>query len=312
MPKLIALACLITLAGASSAHAHFKLLSPDSWLKEDSAGGPQKGSPCGPGNTGLLGDDVTPIPTSGAITEVHAGDTITVKLQETVYHPGYFRIALAEKRDDFTIPPVDDPSSCAFDLEKVPTGAHDNVLADGLFKVEAASGSNRMLMQDVKLPDKACDKCTLQVVQVMLNHGLNSCYYYHCADLKILPAGSSPAAGSGGAESAAGMGSSAGAGASAGSSTAGSIATPSGMAGTTATSIAGRSSTATPPPAIAGMTAASAGAPAPVPPTVMMTPPASSTKSSGCALVPARDGSDLVGGSWLLAGVFVLSSRRRR
>lgn len=309
MPKSIALACLLTLAGASSAYAHFKLLSPDSWLKEDSVGGPQKGSPCGPGNTGLLGDDVTPIPTSGAVTEVHAGDTITVKIQETVYHPGYFRIALAEKRDDFTIPAVDNPMSCAFDLNKVPTGAHDNVLADGLFKVESMSGSNRMLMQDVKLPDKACDKCTLQVVQVMLNHGLNSCYYYHCADLKILPAGAtgSAAAGSGGSANSA-----AGSGAGAPGGTAGSTSTPSGMAGTPSTPVAGGSSTSTPPSAVAGMAAASAGASSSVPPSVTMAPPASSTKSSSCALVPARDASDLVGASWLLGGAVVLASRRRR
>src|SRR6188508_2032369 len=45
------------------AHAHFKLLTPASWLNEDELGGPQKGSPCGPGNAQpFIGDDLQPIP----------------------------------------------------------------------------------------------------------------------------------------------------------------------------------------------------------------------------------------------------------
>jgi len=207
--KSFAFACLAALTTAPATlpvHAHFKLIKPASWLKEDNLGGPQKGSPCGPGSSGPLGDDVSPVPESAAVTEVHAGDTITVDMQETIYHPGYFRIALAENRDDFTIPPVDDPNSCAFDLEKVPTGAHDNVLMDGLFKIEPMSGANRHLTQDVKLPDQPCDNCTLQIVQVMLNHGLSSCYYYHCANLKILPATGPAAAGSGGSAATSGTG----------------------------------------------------------------------------------------------------------
>ena len=256
------LGSFVVLVGVSAAphvQAHFKLLSPASWLKEDAVGGPQKGSPCGPGNSGLLGDDVQPVPTSGAITEVHAGDVVSVDIQETIYHPGYFRIALAENRDDFTIPPVDDPTSCAFDVNAVPTGAHDNVLMDGLFKETSAAGQTRHLMQDVTLPDKPCEKCTLQIVQVMLNHGLSSCYYYHCADLKILPkadaaggsgaagaagmtsAGASGAAGAagmpggGGGTGAAGMGAAAGASRTAGIGAAGSMAGASGMAVTAAT-----------------------------------------------------------------------------
>ena len=35
------------------------------------------------------------MPTSGAVTTVNAGDTVTVEIQETIYHPGYFRVALS-------------------------------------------------------------------------------------------------------------------------------------------------------------------------------------------------------------------------
>jgi hypothetical protein len=98
---------------AVPASAHFKLLKPASWLKEDSTGGPQKGSPCGPGGTGFLGDDVQPVPTSGMITEYKAGEEIDIELDETIPHQGYWRIAIAKDRSEFTIPPVDNPMSCA-------------------------------------------------------------------------------------------------------------------------------------------------------------------------------------------------------
>ena len=46
------------LLSAAPSEAHIKLLKPTSWLTEDDLGGPQKGSPCGPGNTKLfLGDE---------------------------------------------------------------------------------------------------------------------------------------------------------------------------------------------------------------------------------------------------------------
>jgi hypothetical protein len=198
---------------STTAHAHFKVLQPASWLKEDSLGGPQKGSPCGPGNTRpFLGDDVQPVPVSDEVTTFHAGETISVQLQETVYHPGYFRIAFAKTRaadattTDFPNPPLSDPDNCLFDKAAVKTGAHDNVLADGLFMVEEQSAPGRSLMQDVKLPNEPCEDCTLQIVQVMEAHPAQSCFYFHCADIAILPAegasGSSLAAAADGGASA--------------------------------------------------------------------------------------------------------------
>ena len=220
---LVLLGCF----NAAPASAHFKLLKPASWLKEDATGGPQKGSPCGPGNSGFLGDDVQPVPTSGMITEFKAGEEIDIELDETIPHPGYFRVAIAKDRSEFTIPPVDNPSSCALDLSKVPTGAHDNILADGLWKEETQPAA-RHLMTKVKLPNEPCEKCTIQVVQVMKDHGLNSCYYYHCADIKITASGApSGTAGT----TAAGSGAAAGASAGSGAAGAAGSATPAGAGG---------------------------------------------------------------------------------
>jgi hypothetical protein len=153
---------------------------------------------------------VQPIPISDAVTTFHAGETITVQWQETVYHPGYFRISLAvthaadATNTNFPDPALTDPVDCHYDRAAVQTGPHDNVLADGLFMAADQNGTNRSLMQDVKLPNEPCDKCTLQVVQVMEGHPASSCFYFHCAEITILPvdggnAGASGAAGAGAA-----------------------------------------------------------------------------------------------------------------
>lgn len=177
------------------AEAHFRLVMPPSWLTEDPLGSPQKGSPCGPGNRMLiLGDDVQPVPVSNIVTTFSAGQTISLQLEETVYHPGYFRVSLARTKPaeasttDFPNPPLTDTVNCHYDRAAVPTGAHDNVLADGLFTAEGQDGTGRSLMQSIKLPDEPCEDCTLQVVQVMEGHPGSSCFYFHCAALQIVAA----------------------------------------------------------------------------------------------------------------------------
>jgi hypothetical protein len=138
------------------------------------------------------------------VTTFHAGETVTVKLQETIYHPGYFRISIAETRaadatsKEFPDPALTDSENCHFDRAAVKTAPHDAVLADGLFMVSAQSSENRSLTQTITLPNKPCDKCTLQVVQVMEGHPASSCFYFHCAEIEILPAQGGEAAGSGG------------------------------------------------------------------------------------------------------------------
>jgi MYXO-CTERM domain-containing protein len=192
----------LALWGAAPVHAHFKVLKPASWLNEDQLGGPQKGSPCGPGNSKLfIGDDVKPVPVSNAATTFQAGETITVELQETIYHPGYFRISLAKTRaaeattTHFPDPALTDLQDCHYDRSAVKTVPHDNVLADGLFMAEGDEGTNRSLMQAVKLPSEPCEHCTLQIVQVMEGHPGASCFYFHCADITILPAAANSADG---------------------------------------------------------------------------------------------------------------------
>src|ERR1051326_2413009 len=92
------------------ATAHFKLLEPASWLVESNLGDPQKLGPCGgtSANSGMPSD---------AVTKVTGGQKLHIKLQETVYHPGHSRIALAvNSRADLPA----DPEVTLRDSEKGP------------------------------------------------------------------------------------------------------------------------------------------------------------------------------------------------
>src|SRR5205823_14348025 len=71
-----------------TAAAHFKLVEPASWLVESDRGDPQKAGPCGGSNT----DWGKP---SFAITKATGGQSLHLKVQETIYHPGHYRGSLA-------------------------------------------------------------------------------------------------------------------------------------------------------------------------------------------------------------------------
>ena len=62
------------------------------------------------------------------------------------------------------------------------------LLADGLFEHRERPAPGSFFETDIKLPNINCEKCTLQVLQFMEEHGLNregDFSYHHCADLKI-------------------------------------------------------------------------------------------------------------------------------
>src|SRR5437763_12769728 len=84
LAAIAAFAALATFAPAS-ADAHFTLEAPASWMSQDSFGSPQKLGPCG--------DEAGGTPT-GAVTAFAEGDTITVTIDEKIFHPGHYRIAL--------------------------------------------------------------------------------------------------------------------------------------------------------------------------------------------------------------------------
>jgi hypothetical protein len=177
----------VLVLNAQSASAHFKLLEPASWLIESDRGDPQKSGPCGGSNT----DWGKP---SYVITKAVGGQKLHIKIQETVYHPGHFRVALAVNSPT-ELPP--DPQVTTRDTEKGPLSVsaviqnppQTPVLADGLFDRNTRPATPiDFLETDVQLPNINCKKCTLQVVQFMAEHAFNNpggYTYHHCAVLEI-------------------------------------------------------------------------------------------------------------------------------
>ena len=170
---------LAALLAAPGANAHFALRSPASWRVQDSLGDPQKVGPCGDEGTA---------PTTGAVTAFSPGETITIVLDETVFHPGHYRVALAvHDRSELPAEPPVTPGASPCGSVPIMTPPVFPVLADGvLAHTEPFTGTQSI---QVTLPsDVTCTRCTLQVLEFMTSHG-QPCFYHHCADISIAPVG---------------------------------------------------------------------------------------------------------------------------
>jgi hypothetical protein len=180
---LIPFGVLLT-AIPTAVHAHFKLLEPASWIVEDAKGDPQKSGPCG-GNNADWGKP------SYVIGKATGGGKIHLKVLETVYHPGHYRVALAVNSPN-ELPP--DPEAATMDTENGPRSVSAKiqnpvqmpVLVDGLW-VHTAKVDTPW-EADIELPNINCKKCTLQIVQFMAEHRVNNpgnFTYHHCAAVQI-------------------------------------------------------------------------------------------------------------------------------
>lgn len=143
---------------ATPAAAHIQLDYPTARTTQ------QKDGPCGTVDS-VRGQN---------ITELVAGETITIVWRETVNHPGHYRIAFDDDgQDDF----VDPASFTDF-------YTNDTVLFD-----EIADKQGGDYTFDIVVPNTPCDNCTLQVVQVMTDkapYGDGNDLYYQCADIRIV------------------------------------------------------------------------------------------------------------------------------
>jgi len=178
-------ALAVGLSMAQRVSAHFKLLAPQSWIVEDERlGDPQKAAPCG----GTLTDPGKP---SNIVSKVQGGQKLHIKVMETVFHPGYYRVALAVN-SRMELPP--DPMVMTRDSARGPTSVaamiqyppQVPILADGLFQHTTKSADP--FETDVEIPNISCPKCTLQIIEFMAEHGLNNpgdYSYHHCADIQI-------------------------------------------------------------------------------------------------------------------------------
>lgn len=239
---LLAAAALVAgaLVSPSDASAHFVLQEPPAATVQDGLGNPQKQPPCGGG---------TP---TGILSAYLEGSTITITVDETITHPGHYRVALGVNGPG-DLP--EEPPVTAGDTPCGSTVIQDPpvfpVLADGQLLHTSSLGGPKSFQ--VTLPaGVTCENCTLQVLEFMSDHALNDpggCFYHHCANItvgdgpptSVTTAGpgstsSGPSSGSG-SSSKAGSGSGSGTG-SGGSGGAGSDGTSGGCSCTTASDAA--------------------------------------------------------------------------
>ena len=187
-----ALAAVPAIVAAPTVSAHFKMLAPAGWIVEDMRGDPQKIAPCG----GTNADPGTP---TGAITPVKGGGRLTIAIDETIFHPGHYRIALARTREALPA----DPEVTMHDTErgprslsaKIETDPEPPILLDGLWPHTERPTAPWGMYLDV--PNIDCAECVLQIIQFMANHpGVREggFSYHPCAILNITAAPQKPAA----------------------------------------------------------------------------------------------------------------------
>ena len=184
--RLALLGVVLMAAAPTSMDAHFRLLEPASWIVENERGDPQKAGPCGVDPKGTS----TP---SGVVSKAVGGSLLHLKVVETIYHPGHYRVALAvNSRNE--LPP--DPQTFERYTDKgiysvwgvIQSPPQIPVIADGLFPHYTRPGSPQTYEADIQLPNINCPKCTLQVIQFMAEHGYNvpgGYSYHHCAEIQI-------------------------------------------------------------------------------------------------------------------------------
>ena len=196
LPALFAVAvAIVTLPVGTD--AHFQLLEPAPWIELNDLGNPQKVGPCG-GNPNRDNSEIL----SGVVTEVTGGSDLHLKIQETIFHSGHYRVALSvNSRNELPADPLTFEKYTDRGIYSV-WGAIQSppqipVIADGLFRHYPEEGQGASFRPetpmdpweaDIPIPNINCEKCTLQVIQFMADHGYNQpggYSYHHCADLKI-------------------------------------------------------------------------------------------------------------------------------
>jgi MYXO-CTERM domain-containing protein len=153
LAALVAIALAALAAHAATASAHIALTFPMPRTAE------QKTGPCGAAGS-----------TRGAsVTAFRPGQAITVEWDETVDHPGHFRLSF------------DDDGNDSFQNPVRPEDAFPQTLAD---QIPDRTGAGHY-SQQVTLPNIACTNCTLQLIQIMTTTVPYNSFYFQCADLVL-------------------------------------------------------------------------------------------------------------------------------
>lgn len=145
-------ALLVVIALAGTTHAHIQLRSPAARTTA------QKAGPCGAAGSQR----------GGTVTVFQPGETITVEWDETVDHPGHFRLAFDDDGDDAFINPMRSTDNFSFTLME-----------------PIADKAGGHYTQQITLPATSCTNCTLQLMQIMQTTEPYNSFYWQCADIQI-------------------------------------------------------------------------------------------------------------------------------
>ena len=192
MKSRILFGVMVAAALSSVANAHFVLISPAASLVQNRLGDPQKIGPCGgvSANPGR-GTPANPGVASGAVTNVKGGTDLPLHVQESIFHPGHYRVALARTASQLPKDPEvttgqtpNGPRSQSAVIQNPPVAP---ILLDGIFPHTERSPQN--FESVIPIPNINCPNCVLQVIEFMADHpgiavdGGHS--YHHCAMLNI-------------------------------------------------------------------------------------------------------------------------------
>jgi hypothetical protein len=149
MKTVLRFTILSLLATNAFGHARFKLNAAFKARTTDTG---LKAAPCG-------GAARTTNPTI-----LKAGQTVTIEWEETIQHPGMYRISFAPDAD---------------------TGFEANILADNIVDNQDDGATiPHSFSTTITVPATPCDNCTLQMIQVMTDR-VPPVNYYSCADIQI-------------------------------------------------------------------------------------------------------------------------------
>lgn len=192
MNKRLGLLLSLALAGlvpGSRALAHITIDSHTSRTSD------QKSAPCGGEGTAWG---------AGKVYEFEPGQTLEIIVNEYVAHPGYFRVAFStaegkDFKDPISIQPIETTrmNQGSRDMDKGSDFCNDEtVLMDNLDA--HPTGPKAIYKYSVTLPSVECEKCTLQIIQVMEDtiHGPYNVepqllsldlpdLYHQCVDFKL-------------------------------------------------------------------------------------------------------------------------------
>ncbi len=119
-------------------------------------------------------------PARGTPTVLAPGAMLEVRWNETINHPGHYRISFDTDGEDFVFPPTANGTTMGM----------PNVLID-LIVDRATTAGNNSYTQMIQLPDVTCENCTLQLIQVMTDKppyttdALSDDLYFQCADIAL-------------------------------------------------------------------------------------------------------------------------------